>query len=241
MSIESLKTLLEDFDPAAFLPDLTSLFGKIELILRFLVVTGPVVMLVMGLVYFFLSPKEANHTFGYRTWFGMGSVEAWNFTQKLAGLVWGGLGLILTVIMLLIVNRYRLMDMESMLWSAVRCLLWEAGLALVALLGVNITVTVLFDWNGYRRGQKPEETQEEPETAPAEDTEKDFSEDTLQIPDADLLDEVQLPKEEAFPEEEFLDPEFSELELSAEDLPELETGEEDLPEVLPDNSETELN
>lgn len=236
MSIESLKTLLEDFDPAAFLPDLTSLFGKIELILRFLVVTGPVVMLVMGLVYFFLSPKEANHTFGYRTWFGMGSVEAWNFTQKLAGLVWGGLGLILTVIMLLIVNRYRLMDMESMLWSAVRCLLWEAGLALVALLGVNITVTVLFDWNGYRRGQKPEETQEEPETAPAEDTEKEFFEETLQIPDSELLDEVQLPKEETFPEEE-----LPELELSAEDLPELETGEEELPAEIPENSETELN
>ena len=236
MSIESLKSLLEDFDPAAFLPDLTSLFGKIELILRFLVVTGPVVMLVMGLVYFFLSPKEANHTFGYRTWFGMGSVEAWNFTQKLAGLVWGGLGLILTVIMLLIVNRYRLMDMESMLWSAVRCLLWEAGLALVALLGVNITVTVLFDWNGYRRGQKPEETQEEPETAPAEDTEKEFFEETLQIPDSELLDEVQLPKEETFPEEE-----LPELELSAEDLPELETGEEELPAEIPENSETELN
>ena len=236
MSIESLKTLLEDFDPAAFLPDLTSLFGKIELILRFLVVTGPVVMLVMGLVYFFLSPKEANHTFGYRTWFGMGSVEAWNFTQKLAGLVWGGLGLILTVIMLLIVNRYRLMDMESMLWSAVRCLLWEAGLALAALLGVNITVTVLFDWNGYRRGQKPEETQEEPETAPAEDTEKEFFEETLQIPDSELLDEVQLPKEETFPEEE-----LPELELSAEDLPELETGEEELPAEIPENSETELN
>lgn len=236
MSIESLKSLLEDFDPAAFLPDLTSLFGKIELILRFLVVTGPVVMLVMGLVYFFLSPKEANHTFGYRTWFGMGSVEAWNFTQKLAGLVWGGLGLILTVVMLLIVNRYRLMDMESMLWSAVRCLLWEAGLALVALLGVNITVTVLFDWNGYRRGQKPEETQEEPETAPAEDTEKEFFEETLQIPDSELLDEVQLPKEETFPEEE-----LPELELSAEDLPELETGEEELPAEIPENSETELN
>lgn len=236
MSIESLKTLLEDFDPAAFLPDLTSLFGKIELILRFLVVTGPVVMLVMGLVYFFLSPKEANHTFGYRTWFGMGSVEAWNFTQKLAGLVWGGLGLILTVVMLLIVNRYRLMDMESMLWSAVRCLLWEAGLALAALLGVNITVTVLFDWNGYRRGQKPEETQEEPETAPAEDTEKEFFEETLQIPDSELLDEVQLPKEETFPEEE-----LPELELSAEDLPELETGEEELPAEIPENSETELN
>ena len=236
MSIESLKNLLKDFDPAAFLPDLSSLFGTIELILRFLVVTGPVVMLVMGLVYFFLSPKEANHTFGYRTWFGMGSVEAWNFTQKLAGLVWGGLGLILTVIMLLIVNRYRQMDMETMLWSAVRCLIWEAALALVAVLGVNITAMVLFDWNGYRRGQKPEETREEPETAPAEEAERDFSEDTLQIPDIAISDEIQLPKDEAFPEEEV--PEFD---ISPEDFPELEFSEEELQAEEPENSEADPN
>ena len=194
MSIESLKTLLEDFDPAAFLPDLTSLFGKIEMALRILVVAGPVIMLVMGLVYFFLSPKEANHNFGYRTWFGMGSVEAWNFTQKLAGMVWGGLGLILTGIMLLIVNRYRMMDMESMLWSAVRCLLWEAGLALAAMLGVNITAMVLFKWNGDRRNQAPqeepveEESQDGPEilyeseTLMEKDVQQLLSEETLQIP-----------------------------------------------------------
>ena len=34
MSIDSLKSLLSDFDPASFLPKLDTLLGKIELILR---------------------------------------------------------------------------------------------------------------------------------------------------------------------------------------------------------------
>lgn len=167
MSIDSLKSLLEDFNPASFLPELDTLLGKIEMILRIVVTIGPVVMLVMGLIYLFLSPKEANYTFGYRCYFGMGSVEAWQFTQKLAGIVWGGLGLILTIIMLLIVNRYRLMDAEAMLWSAIRCIAWEAGLAAASALGINIAVMCLFDRKGDRRSHGA--AVEEPEESPTEE------------------------------------------------------------------------
>jgi hypothetical protein len=38
-----------------------------------------------------------------------------------------------------------------MVWSAVACLLWELGLTGAACLGVNITVMVVFDKDGYRR------------------------------------------------------------------------------------------
>ena len=245
MSIDSLKTLLEDFDPASFLPDLNTVFGKIEFILRILVVAGPAVMLLMGLVYFFLSPKEANHNFGYRTWFGMGSVEAWNFTQKLAGLVLGGIGLILTVVMLLIVNRYRLMDIETMLWSAVRCLLWEAGIALVALFGINLTVTILYDWKGYRRGQKPEEPEEEVETAPAREDTIVLSEDTLQIPDTDRSDEEPFA-EQIFSQEEQPEDNYEKARFYGEEIPEEPADElrlppeelfEEIPEELPTSAE----
>ena len=153
MSIDSLKALLDGFDPASFLPELDTMLGKIELFLRIAVMIGPLVMLVLGLTYLFLSPREANHSLGYRCYFGMGSPEAWQFTQKLAGLIWGGLGLILVVIMALIVNRYRLMDAEAMVWSAVRCILWEAGLTIASVLGINITVMYFFDRTGARRSR----------------------------------------------------------------------------------------
>ena len=51
-------------------------------------------MIIMGLLYFFAAPKEANHHFGYRCYFGMGSELAWRFTQRLSGIVLGVLGVL---------------------------------------------------------------------------------------------------------------------------------------------------
>ena len=153
--IDSIKELMDGFDPATLLPELDTVFGKVELTCRVLLMLGPVLLLVLGLVYLFLTPREANHYIGYRCYFGMGSVNAWRFTQRLAGIVFGGLGLILGVVMLLIVATFRQLALDAMVWRAVKCLAWEAGLALLAHLGVMITAAVLFDRKGnYRRKKK---------------------------------------------------------------------------------------
>ena len=82
----------------------------------------------------------------------MGSVQAWRFTQRLAGMVLGGLGLILTVIMLILSGGFAEMSAMDMAWRALRCLLWEGGLAIAAILGINITAAVMFDRKGeFRR------------------------------------------------------------------------------------------
>ncbi len=154
MDMEAIKELLDNFDPMAFVPDLGSLIGKLELAARICVLAGPVILLVMGLVYLLLPPKEANHSLGYRFYWGMGSVQAWRFSQKLAGIIWSSLGLVLTVVMLLITNGYRGMEGMDMLYSAVKCILWELGLAVVSILAINITLIVLFDRKGNRRGNK---------------------------------------------------------------------------------------
>ena len=93
--VERLKTLINEFDPAAFIPEVGSIIGWVELFARVCVMVAPVIMLVLGLIYLLVPPKEANHTLGYRFYFGMGSVEAWRFTQKLAGICWSALGLVL--------------------------------------------------------------------------------------------------------------------------------------------------
>ena len=151
MSIESIKELMDSFDPAALLPELDTLTGKAELIARIALMAGPVVLLVLGLLYLFAAPKEANYSFGYRCFFGMGSVEAWRFTQRLAGMVLGGLGLILTVVMLIVCASFRGMEIMPMAEKAVVALIWQAGLSLAACLGINITATVLFNVAGERR------------------------------------------------------------------------------------------
>ena len=155
MTIEDLKTLMDEFDPAVLLPELDTVVGKVELVARIAVLAGPVILLLLGLAYLLVSPKEANYHFGYRCYFGMGSVNAWRFTQRLAGIVFGGLGLILGLVMLLTVASFRQMELDAMVWKALKCLGWEAVLALLAHVGVTLTAMILFDRKGnFRRKKK---------------------------------------------------------------------------------------
>lgn len=154
MDLDVLKGLFEEFDLAAFLPDLTDVLGWIEMLLRIAVMAGPLLLLLFGLIYLLVPPKEANHGLGYRCWWGMASLAAWQFTQQLAGIVWTVLGVCLTVAMALICNGYRDMDTMDMVWSAVKCLGWEAVLTVAACVIINITVFCVFDRNGYRRGKE---------------------------------------------------------------------------------------
>ena len=157
MNIESFKELMDGFDPAALLPDLSTVLGRVELIARIAVVLGPIVLLVLGLAYLFLSPREANHYFGYRCYFGMGSVEAWRFSQRLAGMVWTALGLVLTVVMVIISTGFKGKEAMDMATSAVWCLVWQVALVAVSVLVINFVVMLRFDRNGDYRTDAPRE------------------------------------------------------------------------------------
>ena len=150
MDLDSLKSLFEGFDIAAFLPELTTILGWVETLLRLAVMAAPLLLLGFGLLYLLAPPKEANYSLGFRCWWGMSSLDAWQFTQKIAGMIWSVLGLILTVVMALICNAFRRMEPMDMVWTAVKCLGWELGLTLVATLAVNVIVIVVFDKDGYR-------------------------------------------------------------------------------------------
>ena len=155
LDLGSIKDMMDAFDPASLLPELSDVFGSLSTICRFAVMIGPIVLLVLGLAYLFLSPKEANYYFGYRCYYGMGSVQAWRFTQRLAGVVFGGLGLILTIIMLLISGGFAKMEVTDMVWRAADCLIWQAILAVLATIGINLTAAMRFDRKGeYRKKNK---------------------------------------------------------------------------------------
>ena len=156
LSVESIKSLMDGIDPAKLLPDLSKLFGDLAGICRFAVMIGPVILLVLCLLYLFLAPKEANYYFGYRCYFGMGSIHAWRFTQRLAGLVLGGTGIVLTIVMLLVTGSFGSMEVTDMVWKALNCLIWEAILAVAATLTINLTAMAKFDRRGeYRKKKRP--------------------------------------------------------------------------------------
>ena len=151
----SIKEAMDAFDPASLLPELGEIFGTLPQVCRIAVMIGPIVLLVLGIAYLLLAPKEANHYFGYRCYFGMGSVHAWHFTQRLAGALLGSLGLILTIVMYFITARFDALDVTEMVWKALDCLIWQAILAFLANLTINITAAVRFDRKGdYRKLKK---------------------------------------------------------------------------------------
>ena len=152
--MDFLKSLLGEFDPAALVPDLGALFNNLDAALRVVVLAGPLCLLGLGLLYLLAPPSEANHVFGYRHFWGMSSVEAWRFTQKTAGLVWTGLGLVLTIIMAFLCNGYRELAAEAMLMSALTSVLVELLLVFLSTLLINTLVIFHFDHRGTRRSEQ---------------------------------------------------------------------------------------
>ena len=151
LDLDSIKAVMDGFDPASLLPNLSEVFESLAPVCRFAVMIGPIVLLILGISYLFLVPKEANYYFGYRCYFGMGSVYAWRFTQRMAGLLFGGLGLVLTVVMFVISGRFAYMEVTEMVWQALECLILQAGLVFLATLMINITAALRYDRKGQHR------------------------------------------------------------------------------------------
>ena len=97
---------------------------------------------------------EANYYFGFRCYYGMGSVQAWRFTQRLAGLLYSVLGLALTLIMLLISSGFDKLEVTDMVWRAADCLIWQAVLVLAATVTIHVSAAMRYDRRGLRRKEK---------------------------------------------------------------------------------------
>lgn len=177
--MDKLLSLFDNFDLAKLLPDLQKVFSDIRTWAGLLVLVGPLVLLGVGLYYMFLTPGEANHRTGFRTPFGMGSVSAWRFTQRIAGLVYAGLGLILLIVMLIWKSTWSGLDILPYVTKAATALIVQGVLVALAWLGLNIVPAVFFKWNGDPRRELPEKRPnlprrkkprpEEPEEIPEEE------------------------------------------------------------------------
>lgn len=154
LDIESIKELMDAFDPASLLPELSSVFDIVAAVCRIAVLAGPIILLALGLSYLLFAPREANYYFGYRCYYGMGSIEAWRFTQRLAGAVLGGTGLILTGVMIVISGGFAGMDAMDMVWKAFWCLVWQAALVLIANASIWAVTFFRFDARGNYRNKK---------------------------------------------------------------------------------------
>lgn len=144
---------VDNFGVKELLPELQSFLGDIRFYLGLFLVAGPILLLILGASRILAPAKEANHSVGFRTFFGMGSVRAWRFTQWLSGLVWAGLGLVLLVvagIQCFVISGKDLMDAAT---TAFIWLIVEGVCVLLANLAVEVAAVIMFDARGNRRGQ----------------------------------------------------------------------------------------
>ena len=159
--MDIISSILDGLDNAGNLvPELEKLLSSAHLWITIFLLIAPVSMLVLGLIYLFLPPKEANHRLGYRTYFGMGSVDAWKHTQKIAGIAYGGVGLILGIVMGIICLSNRDKETMDMVLVAIKCLFVQVGIVLVVYLGLFVYTAIVFDRHGNRRKDRPRERKE---------------------------------------------------------------------------------
>ena len=151
MTIENIKQLMDGLDIAALLPDIMDIMNGIALLAQIALFLVPLILLGLGLYYFLLSPKEANFTTGYRCYYGMGSEEAWRFTQRLAGVIWTLAGITMTLGVVLLRYRFAALDLSQLMWTAIFCLLLQGAIVLVLRALIHFIVLLRYDRKGNKR------------------------------------------------------------------------------------------
>jgi hypothetical protein len=144
-------TKLFDLDLSKFVPEMPAFLGGLRALLVLAILIGPILLVTLGAMYLLRPAPEANFKYGFRTYFGMGSIEAWRFSQKIGGLAFGGLGAVLLLVMFIVVLTFFKKDLFQIANTAIVCLIWQAALALIARITVSILCCIYFDRNGDRR------------------------------------------------------------------------------------------
>lgn len=151
MTIDNIKQLMDNFDFATLLPDIMSVMNGIITIARIALFIVPLLLLGLGMYYFLVSPKEANYTAGYRCYWGMGSEEAWRFTQKLAGVLWSLTGVTMLLGCVLLSQRFPALEPADVLWEIIFCLIFQGAIVLAIRVLIYVIVMSRYDRKGNRR------------------------------------------------------------------------------------------
>ena len=100
--MDSITGLLEGFDLAKLLPKIGQLISSVRFWTVLLMYAGPLTLLGLGLWYYLRPELEPTTKRGFRIPRALQSKEAWQFTQKFAGVLWTALGGALAAISIVI-------------------------------------------------------------------------------------------------------------------------------------------
>lgn len=149
--MDDVLSFLQDFDVANFLPEPKEFVSDLAWWIRILVLLGPLILVALGALYYFAPPKEANHSFGFRTYWGMGSVQAWLFAQKVAGLGYMIVGGAMTLLMGIVSIFFRGDSAMAAINIAMVCVIIELVVTVLLWVALNLLILRAFDKEGNRR------------------------------------------------------------------------------------------
>lgn len=191
----------DNFGIYDLLPNMGGFLGDIRFYLCLFLLLVPIIMCAMGALRFFKPAKEANHSVGYRTYFGMGSVYAWRVTQWVSGAVFmgaGGLLLLTAIIQCFVMGAKEVGDAVVNMYT---WLIVEGVVLVVAIAAVEVVIGLQFNKDGgLRPGRRffflryvPYEPSEE--AAPAE---QDIQEPVEEAPQEPISDQDLFTQENFF-------------------------------------------
>ena len=152
--MDKIMELFNSFSIEKYIPKLDSVMDVTQKAIELAVRVGPLCILVLGLIYLLIPPKEANRYFGFRTYFGMGSISAWRFTQRVAGGIMTVMGLILLLIAKGAVKSFAGMDLMQMSEKSISLIKTQIICALVLYVFMFLLTAVLFNRKGQYRFRK---------------------------------------------------------------------------------------
>lgn len=150
--MEKIMDLLNNFDNLGkYIPKLDSVMDLALKLTKLAVRVGPVCILVLGLIYLLIPPREANYKAGYRTFFGMGSIAAWRFTQFVSGLIMTVMGLILNIMASNAVKDFPGMVSDLMIEKAVDLIKVQVICAIALYVFMFVLTMLMFTVKGDLR------------------------------------------------------------------------------------------
>jgi hypothetical protein len=194
----------DNFGVYDLLPEMGGFLGDIRFYLCLFLLLVPVIMVIMGALRFFRPAAEANHSVGYRTFFGMGSVYAWRVTQWVSGVVFlgvGGLLLLLAIIQCFVMGGKEVGDAVTNMYT---WLIVEGVGLLLSIVAVEVVIGLQFDKNGnLRPGRKFFFLSYVPYRQPKVVEVKE--EPVQEVPEEPEEEEPQLSDQDLFTQENFFD------------------------------------
>ena len=151
MDKEAFKKLLNGIDFAELLPDINQILSIVAPVTKVLMFCGSFILLAFGLYCLMIAPREATYLMGYRFRWGMGSVKAWRFMQRTAGVIFTVLGLSCAVVVALQTQQVDQLPLMELMTTACLYILFQAGVALAGCLITNLLVILRYDLKGNRR------------------------------------------------------------------------------------------